>query len=221
MLGVDLDGVCADFYGVGRLRAAEWLGVDVETLTDKPSWGLPEWGLDRKGGYTPFHRYLLRVGFFRDVPEIPGASETLRRISDTMDVRIRIITHRLYISGGHREAAGQTVDWLEKHRIPYWDLCLVADKPAVDADLYIEDSPANIAALQAQRHPTVIFTNSTNVHLPRARAANWSEVELRVQEQVSQAKFYFPGAESAVSESGLATIVDPDVDPIERAKEDR
>jgi 5'(3')-deoxyribonucleotidase len=192
VLGVDLDGVCADFYGAGRVAAAHWLGVDVETLTPAPTWGLPEWNLACKGTYTDFHRHLLDGEFFRTMPQIPGATESLRRISEELEVRIRIITHRLYISGGHREAAGQTVDWLEDNKIPYWDLCLVADKPAVEANLYIEDSPRNILALREQRHPTVIFTNSTNLEMEGARAQNWADVELRVAEQVSQARFYFP-----------------------------
>src|SRR6478736_3633131 len=97
VLGVDLDGVCADFYGAARVKAAEWLDVRVESLTDEPTWGLPEWRLERKGSYRDFHRFLLDEGFFRTVPQIPGAAESLTRISES-GVRIRIITHRLYIS---------------------------------------------------------------------------------------------------------------------------
>ena len=107
-----------------------------------------------------------------------------------MQVRIRVITHRLFISGGHREAAGQTVDWLENNRIPYWDLCLVADKPAVDADLYIEDTPTNIEALRSQRNRTIIFTNSTNKDLPGARAESWDEVVDIVAEEVANARSF-------------------------------
>ena len=192
VLGVDLDGVCADFYGAGRAKAAEWLDVDVETLSPDPSWELPEWDLARRGTYTDFHQYLLEQEFFRTVPQIPGAADSLRDISDKMDVRIRIITHRLYISGGHREAAGQTVDWLEDNQIPYWDLCFIKEKPAVDADLYVEDAPPNIEALRRQRLPTIIFTNSTNLHLDGARADTWEDVKLRGEEQISQARYFFP-----------------------------
>ena len=51
VFGVDLDGTCADFYGGLRPIAAEWLGVDVDSLTTEVSWNLPEWGVaDAPGG---------------------------------------------------------------------------------------------------------------------------------------------------------------------------
>ena len=43
VLGVDLDGVCADFYARMREIAAEWLEVGIETLTTDVSYGLTEW----------------------------------------------------------------------------------------------------------------------------------------------------------------------------------
>ena len=188
VLGVDLDGVCVDFYGGIRPLAAEWLGVDVDVLVPDPTYGLPEWNLDqREGGYIAFHQHLLGLGFFQDAPEIAGASAGLKQI-DAMDVRIRIVTHRLFISGGHREAAAQTVDWLENHGIPYWDLCLVKDKPSVDADLYIEDTPANILELRRQRDRTIIFTNSTNRDLPGTRAESWDDVVELVANEVATAR---------------------------------
>ena len=45
VFGVDLDGVVADFYGGLRPIAAEWLGVRIETLPERISWGLAEWGV--------------------------------------------------------------------------------------------------------------------------------------------------------------------------------
>ncbi len=43
ILGVDLDGVCADFYGRMREVAAEWFERPVEELTRDVSYGLSEW----------------------------------------------------------------------------------------------------------------------------------------------------------------------------------
>jgi hypothetical protein len=51
------------------------------------------------------------------------------------------------------------------------------DKAAVGADLYIEDSPANVLALRADGHPTIVFVNSTNVGLDEPRADTWADVE--------------------------------------------
>ena len=78
--------------------------------------------------------------------------------------------------GFHQTAVRQTIEWLDLHDIPYWDLCFMGDKGAVGADLYIEDSPSNIERLQQDGHPTLTFTNSTNRHLPGPRASDWDEV---------------------------------------------
>jgi len=90
--------------------------------------------------------------------------------------------------------AEATVRWLEQHGIPYWDLCFMKDKAAVGADLYVEDSPENVAALRADGHETIVFRNSTNRALPGPSAASWSEVEELVSEHHERWKARRPGA---------------------------
>ncbi len=176
-LGVDLDGVVADFYGGLRVIATEFLGVPLDTLAKQVRYGLPEWELDRAGGYEALHRFAVtQRNLFRELVPLPGAPAVIRRLS-AKDVRIRIITHRLYIKFFHLETVQQTTEWLEHHGIPYWDLCFMKDKAAVGANLYIEDSPGNVQALRADGHPTIVFTNSTNLELPGPRANSWQEVE--------------------------------------------
>jgi 5'(3')-deoxyribonucleotidase len=177
VLGVDLDGTCADFYTGLRPIAAEWLGVAEQSLGSEFSWDLPEWGVARApGGYPKLHQFaVLQRDLFRILKPMPGAPQVLRRLSD-MGVRIRIITHRLLIKNFHRVAVQQTVDWLDGHDIPYWDLCFLADKSAVGADLYVEDSPKNVEQLRREGHPTIVFTSPTNRHLPGPRADTWEQV---------------------------------------------
>ena len=177
VLGVDLDGVCADFYRGLRPIAAEWLGVDVETLPERVSWGLPEWRIDKApGGYTALHRFAVtQRDLFRILPPMPGAPAALRCLS-AADVRIRIITHRFFIKFFHQVAARQTIEWLDYHDIPYWDLCFMQEKAAVGAELYIEDSPSNVERLRADGLETIVFTNSTNEHLAPPRAGTWDQV---------------------------------------------
>jgi 5'(3')-deoxyribonucleotidase len=177
VFGVDLDGVVADFYGGLRPIAAEWLGVELETLPTRVSWGLIEWGVDdAPGGYERLHRFAVtQRELFLDMPPMAGAPQALRRLS-IEGVRIRIITHRLFIKYFHQVAVSQTIQWLDRHDIPYWDLCFMQQKSAVGADLYIEDSPANVERLRAEGAKTIVFSNSTNEHLAGARASNWDEV---------------------------------------------
>jgi 5'(3')-deoxyribonucleotidase len=177
VFGVDLDGVVADFYSGLRPIAAEWLGVDVATLPERVSWGLSEWGVDTApGGYERLHRFAVtQRELFLSMPPMAGAPQALRRLS-VEGVRIRIITHRLFIKYFHQAAVSQTIQWLDQHDIPYWDLCFMQQKTAVGADLYIEDSPENIERLRAEGAKTIVFSNSTNEHLSGPRASSWSEV---------------------------------------------
>jgi 5'(3')-deoxyribonucleotidase len=182
VLGVDLDGVVADFYGGIRPIAAEWLGVPVQSLTASPTYGLDEWKLQAVGSYDDLHRFAVtQRNLFRELVPMPGAAPTLRRLSQRR-IRIRIITHRLYIKYFHQEAVQQTVTWLDHHGVPYWDLCFMKDKAAVGAHLYVEDSPGNVESLRADGHPTIVFTNSGNGHIAGPRADSWADVERLVLE---------------------------------------
>jgi hypothetical protein len=50
------------------------------------------------------------------------------------------------------------------------------EKEQVGADIYIEDSPGNIASLRERGFYTICFANSTNTKIEAPRAANWDEV---------------------------------------------
>ena len=182
ILGVDLDGVVGDFYGAMRKIAAEWLGRSEESLTTEVSFGLDEWGITEFGGYDRLHRFAVtQRNLFRDMEPIKDAPSVLRKLS-ARGIRIRIITHRLYLKYSHRTSGIQTMEWLDHWDIPYWDLCFMADKAAVGAHVYIDDSPANIKSLRDQGCHTIIFSNSTNRDLPGPRAETWLDVERIVME---------------------------------------
>ena len=185
IFGVDLDGVCADFYGGIRPLAAEWLGVPEASLPIDITYGLTEWGFDRApGGYPDFHRWAVTErDLFNVLQPIPGSAQTLRAISK-MGIHIRIITHRLFVKHFHKAAVAQTVEWLDRHGLPYWDLCFLGEKAHVDADLYIDDAEPNIASLAAAGKKVIVFTCPTNrqlLHQPRAN--NWAEVEAIVRRE--------------------------------------
>lgn len=182
VLGVDLDGVCADFYGSMREIAAEWLGRQEADLPRDVGYGLEEWGINQRE-YRKLHRFAVtQRNLFRRMQPIPGCGPALRRLS-AQGVRIRIITHRLYIEHFHQTSVAQTVEWLDDHGIPYWDLCFMREKGEVGADLYVDDAPVNIDALQREGKDVIVFTNSTNVHLDTDadhRAGSWPDLEALV-----------------------------------------
>ena len=143
ILGVDLDGVCADFYGRMREIAAEWFETERRRAV---RWTSPS--ASRSGAFgtrsstQSLHRFAVtQRELFTTTPMIPGARKYLRLLSDE-GARIRIITHRLFLHYFHKLAVTQTIDWLDRSGIPYWDLCFMKQKEQVGADVYVDDSAA-------------------------------------------------------------------------------
>lgn len=188
VIGVDLDGVCADFYSRMRDIAAEWFECPVDDLSGDVSYGLSEWGIRDKSQYESLHRFAVtQRELFKTMPMIPGARKYLRKLSDE-GYRIRIITHRLFIHYFHASAVQQTVDWLDSHGIPYWDLCFMKEKEQVGADIYVEDTPDNITQLRERGLFTICFANSTNRHIAAPRAVTWREVYDIIRDSASAAQ---------------------------------
>ena len=178
VLGLDLDGCVADFVGHMRKVFAEWSGRDINSIDTKPKYGMEEWGL-LAGEYERLHRFAVtQRNLFAEMKPIEGAPQSLRRLS-TEGVWIRVATHRLFIPNFHATAAQQTIQWLEENDIRYWDLCLIEDKAAIRANLFIEDNPSNIHRLLEQGTDVICMTNPTNQDDTSItqRANNWSEAE--------------------------------------------
>lgn len=183
ILGVDLDGVCADFYGRMREIAAEWFERPIGELTPDVSYGLPEWGVKDEEQYQSLHRFAVtQRELFKTSPMIPGARKYLRKLSDE-GARIRIITHRLFIHFFHNAAVSQTIDWLDRNGIPYWDLCFMKAKEQVGAHIYIDDSPGNVMRLREKGLYAICFANSTNKDVGDPRATSWEDVYRLVHER--------------------------------------
>jgi 5'(3')-deoxyribonucleotidase len=184
VLAVDLDGVCADHAEGFRRVVATERGIPPDALPPQETWNFHEWGLT-DGDFDRLHRQAVLVHrMFRDMPVIEGASEALWRLSDA-GVWIRIVTHRLYANWGHAIAVADTVEWLDAAGIPYRDLCFLGRKPAVEADLYVEDAPHNVAELREAGNRVVVFDQPYNQALDGPRARSWTEVEAMVHEMRS------------------------------------
>lgn len=182
VLGVDLDGVVADHTGRFREIVAERRGVDPETLPLERSWDFHEWGFE-PGEYERLHKLAVtEYDMILTMPVIDGAADALWRLSDA-GIWIRIITHRLYVNWAHERAVGDTAAWLDRHKIPYRDLCFLGAKPEVQADAYIDDAPHNIEALRELGNTVIVFDQPYNRYITEGpRATNWEEVESIVVE---------------------------------------
>lgn len=192
VLGVDLDGVCGDHTAAFRDVVAEEFGVSPDTLGDQVTWNYTEWGLDPDSFDRLHRKAVLDHRIFRTMPVIDGCAETLWRLSDA-GVWIRLITHRLYTNWGHAVAVADTVAWLDEAGIPYRDLCFLGDKPQVEADVYVDDAPHNIAALRAAGSFVIVFDQPYNHAVPGPRAESWSELELAVTDEMTARGFGIQG----------------------------
>jgi 5'-nucleotidase len=181
VLGVDLDGVCADYTAGFRRVVAADRGMPPEALPIERSWGFEEWGLDAEEFGRLHRRAVTEERMLRSLPVFKGCAETLWRLSDA-GVWIRIITHRLYVNWGHAQVVSDTVTWLDQARVPYRDLCFLGNKPDVGADVYIDDAPHNIEALRRAGNAVIVFDQPYNQYLPGPRVAGWDEVEELVYE---------------------------------------
>lgn len=184
VLGLDLDGCVANFLARMREVFSEWEGVPEDDLDPAPSYGFPEWGLDELR-YRRLHRYAVtQRALFSTMAPVEGAPQALRRLS-AEGVHIRIATHRLFIPYFHEAAASQTVRWLEHHGIPYWDLCLIKEKAAIRADLFVEDSAPNIRQLVDRGTPVICMSNPMNASevVPADRAEDWVQAEAMIRDR--------------------------------------
>jgi len=185
VLGVDLDGVCADYTESFATVVAADRGVPDTSLTRDISWDFAEWDIDRDE-FLRLHRLgVQQRRMFADMPAMDGVADALWRLSDA-GVWIRIITHRLATNWGHAVIVSDTVDWLDANRIPYRDLCFLGAKPEAQADAYVEDAPHNVAALRDGGNTVIVFDQPYNRDLDGPRASSWAEVEAVVGELVAQ-----------------------------------
>jgi 5'(3')-deoxyribonucleotidase len=185
ILGVDLDGVCADYTDALRQVVAEHRGLDPASLPLDRSWDFREWGLS-PAEFEAVHRAAVQEDrIFRTMPPFEGAAEVLWRLSDA-GVWIRIITHRLYVNWGHATAVADTVDWLDAMNIPYRDLCFLGAKPQVEADCYVEDAPHNVIALRETGAYVIVFDQPYNRDVAGPRAHDWADVEELVGARVTE-----------------------------------
>jgi 5'-nucleotidase len=192
VLGVDLDGVCADHTAAFRSVVARERGIPADSLPEQRSWNFYEWGLDDVSFEVLHRRAILEHGMFRTMPAIEGCAEALWRLSDA-GAWIRLITHRLYTNWGHAVAVGDTVAWLDEHGIPYRYLCFLGQKPQVEADAYVDDAPHNVAALRAGGSAVIVFDQPYNRDLDGPRARSWADVEVLVTDLMAGAGWSVQG----------------------------
>lgn len=180
VLNLDLDGVCADYAGAMRDYLVRNGRMDPQTIPANTRYALTDndgWPFASKSEYIAAHKAAEEEHLYATMQPIPGVAHALQRLADE-HVYIRIVTHRLFVSGQHRIVVSDTAKWLDDNNIPYMSLCFAGLKDSIQATVHIDDSPANIAVLREVGQHVVVFDQPYNRELGGPRMADWSDASV-------------------------------------------
>jgi 5'(3')-deoxyribonucleotidase len=158
-LGIDLDGVVADFNAGWMALHAEEHGSDLSP-DQVTGWN----GLHELGGFAHMGEFWhwarggdRRPSIFRHLDPYPGAVETLWALArDGHEVVI--------LTAKPDWAIHDTLHWLADHELPTREVHILDDKWRVECDVYLDDSPHVLPAVVDHRPDATVcrFVRSWN-----------------------------------------------------------
>ena len=143
-LGIDLDGVVADFNTGWVSRYNHEFGSDLTTdLVD--SWNAMGdlTHFESMGAFWTWAQRGDHGSVFRHLETYPDALETLHRLANDHDIVI--------ISAKPDWAIHDTFAWIADRRIPTREVHITDEKWRVPCDVYLDDSPRQIVELHTNR----------------------------------------------------------------------
>lgn len=178
-LGIDLDGVVADFNSGWISQYNTEFGADV-AFDAVDAWdGIPslthfrhmgefwEWAQDY-GGHS----------LFRHLDTYPGAVEALGRLEAAGHDIVIITTKPDW-------AVHDTFAWIADRRLPTREVHITEDKWQVPCDVYLDDSPYQVDSLHRHRPETAVvrFVRPWNQPVPGTHEVeSWDDFEALVVE---------------------------------------
>ena len=173
-IGIDLDGVVADF---NRGWTSAWnrqRGTDL-TVADVDSWDvLPT--LTGLPSMREFWRWASDLGegrsLFRDLPTFDGAVEAVEALVDAGH-------HTVVLTAKPGWAVHDTFAWLSEVRFPTCEVHILDDKFRVPCDVYVDDAPHVLRDYVRHRPEATIlrFVRPWNSHVPGTHPVRgWDDV---------------------------------------------
>ena len=173
-IGIDLDGVVADFNRGWTAAWNEQHGTDI-AASDVDGWDVIP-GLAGLRHMGEFWRWARDVGdgrsLFRDLPTYEGAVESVRRLVEAGHDAV-VVTSKPGWS------VHDTLHWLADVRFPTREVHITDEKWRVDCDVYVDDAPHVLRDYVAHRADRVVcrFVRPWNEHVPGTIATrSWDEV---------------------------------------------
>jgi 5'(3')-deoxyribonucleotidase len=162
-LGIDLDGVVADFNTGWMSRYNTEFGTELSP-SQVTTWNamIP---LTHFADVEAFWSWAASgdgPGLFRDLPVLPGASDALDRLAVSHDIVI--------ITTKPPWATADTFAWIADHAIPTREVHITDEKWRVDCDVYLDDGPHNLESLVRERPDRTVCRFVRPWNLPVAGA---------------------------------------------------
>jgi 5'(3')-deoxyribonucleotidase len=144
-IGIDLDGVVADFNSGWISRYNEDFGASIP-LDAVQSWdGIrPLTHFPDMGGFWSWARDHGRGSIFRHLEPYEGALPALLRLDGAGHGIVVITTKPDW-------AVHDTFAWIAEHRIPTTEVHMTWDKWRIPCDVYLDDAPHQLETLVSAR----------------------------------------------------------------------
>jgi 5'(3')-deoxyribonucleotidase len=173
-LGIDLDGVVADFNGgwIGRYNTQFAAGLSLDAVRH---WGgiLDVTHFADMAEFWAWARHQDGASIFRYLEPYPGALEALHRL-ERAGHEIVILTFK------PDWALPDTFSWLGEHRVPTREVHVTDHKHLVACDVYLDDAPHQLKRIGAVRpqSTTCRFVRPWNRPIPGTiDVVRWGEFE--------------------------------------------
>ena len=149
-LGIDLDGVVADFNTGWINHYNQEFGSDV-SLNDVDRWDvIPSLThFAHMGEFWRWAEHLDGASLFRHLEPYPDALPALHRLAKRH--RIVIITTKPDF------AIHDTYEWIAEHGVPTREIHITGRKWTVNCDAYLDDGPHNLEDLVTHRPESQVF----------------------------------------------------------------
>lgn len=144
-LGIDLDGVVADFNAGWIRRYNQEYGSDLPVDAVKAWDAIPSLThFEDMGAFWKWARDHDGHTLFRHLDTYPGAVEALWQLAKSRHEIVIITTKPFW-------AIHDTFAWIAQHRIPSREVHIKNAKWLVECDFYLDDGPHVIASLVKNR----------------------------------------------------------------------
>ena len=180
-IAFDVDGVLRDWHS----ELIKWYRLDypfhrilpIKQYPLAPSF--PDVGDD-------IHRYAFEIRareIYTGAPPIQNAPEVVRSLKAD-GFRIIIVSNQPNV-----RTKQFTLDWLEKNGVPYDGIAFIREKQYIDADIFVDDSTANLEAIRAANKIAVAIDQAWNQDWKGRRISFVGNIRMLIEQLEEQEKW--------------------------------